>query len=128
MRHHMTTASGNARTRGFPGFRVQGEQGMVLVVSLIILMLLTLLAVTAMRMSVVEEVMTGNQKLAANALFAAEQGVSAAIEDLLDQTVSDAGSQTDVSWSAAGTVGTSRSPLRSSIHPSGTTRWWAVRE
>jgi hypothetical protein len=77
---------------------------MVLIVSLIILMLLTLLTITATRTSILEEMMSGNQKQATQALFAAEQGVSNAVASLVNETVNDAGSENDVNWNAAGSV------------------------
>jgi type IV pilus assembly protein PilX len=73
---------------------------MVLIVSLIMLMLLTLLAITATRTSVLEEMMAGNHKQATQALFAAEEGVSKAIDELMSLTISE----TDVNWTASGTV------------------------
>jgi Tfp pilus assembly protein PilX len=78
--------------------------GMVLIVSLIMLMLLTLLAITATRTSVLEEMMAGNHKQATQALFAAEEGVSKAIDELMSLTINDVGSETDVNWTASGTV------------------------
>jgi hypothetical protein len=100
----MTTALKQSRGKGFARFRIRKEKGMALIVSLLIVVLLTLLAVTGLRTSIVEEQISGNQKLAAKALFAAEQGVSEALEDLFNGTISDAGSETDTAWSAAGSA------------------------
>jgi hypothetical protein len=61
-----------------------------------------MVAVTGLRSSIIEEQVSGNQKIAASSLFGAEQGVSAAIDDLFDGTISDSGSEDDTSWSASG--------------------------
>ena len=100
MRHFTSATPGELHSRRAPGSRTQGQTGMVLIVSLIILMLLTLLTITATRTSILEEMMAGNQKQATQALFAAEQGVSKAIDELMDETINDAGSKTDTGWSA----------------------------
>jgi hypothetical protein len=76
-------------------------KGIALFVSLVILVLLTLLAVTGLRMSIVEERVSGNQKLAAGSLFAAEQGISEGIEDLMLGTITVSA---DIGWTATGSV------------------------
>ena len=104
MSHFKTIASKQSFSKGFARFRVRKEKGMALIVSLLIIVLLTFLAVTGLRTSIVEEQISGNQKLAAKALFAAEQGVSEALEDLFNGTINHAGSETDVLWSVAGSA------------------------
>jgi len=84
MDHFITTASRISHSKGFARLRVRKEKGIALIVSLLIMVLLTLLAVRGLRTSIVEEQISGNQKLAAKALFAAEQGVSEALEDLFN--------------------------------------------
>jgi hypothetical protein len=66
------------------------------------MVVLTLVAVTGLRSSVIEEQVSGNQKIAASSLFGAEQGVSAALDDMFDGTISDSGSESDVNWSVSG--------------------------
>jgi Tfp pilus assembly protein PilX len=80
------------------------QKGMALILTLIIVVLLTLIALTGLRTSIVEEQVSGNQKQAALALFAAEQGVSAAVEELFGGSISDAGSETSTTWTASGST------------------------
>jgi hypothetical protein len=74
---------------------------MALIVSLVILVFLTILAVTGLRTSILEEQISGSNKQAAMALFAAEQGVSEALDGLFDGTIT---AEADVDWSASGTA------------------------
>lgn len=80
------------------------QKGVTLIVSLVIIVLLTLIAVTSLRTSILEEKVSGNQRLAATALFAAERGVSEALNGLFDGTISTAGHESDPNWSHAGSV------------------------
>ncbi len=83
---------------------VASERGFALIPTLLILVVLTLVAVSGLRSSTIEEMVSGNQKLAASSLFGAEQGVSQALDDLFAGTISDSGSEDDVTWSQGGTV------------------------
>lgn len=74
------------------------EAGFVLVTNLLILALLTALGITLLRMTTLEEKMSGNQKLLANAQFGAERGISEAVDDLLSEAINDSGSETSTSW------------------------------
>ncbi len=99
----MTVSRGYTRI-DFTRVRMRREKGTALIVSLLIIVLLTLLAVTGLRMSILEEQISGNQKQAAMALFAAEQGVSEALEDLFDGTISDSGLESSIAWSPSGSA------------------------
>ena len=104
MRHFKTAASKPSRSNGLPRSRMRKEKGTALIVSLLLIVLLTLLAVNGLNTSILEEQMSGNQKMAAKALFAAEQGVSEAISDLLDQTISDVGQEESTTWVGVGSA------------------------
>jgi Tfp pilus assembly protein PilX len=104
MDHLKTITAEQTGNRRFRQVLLRKEKGMALILSLLILVLLTLLAVTGLQTSIVEEQISGNQKLAARALFAAEQGVSEALEDLFDGTISDTGSESSTTWNAVGSV------------------------
>jgi len=78
--------------------------GFALIISLLILVALTLIAVAGLRSSVVEEMISGNQRLAASALFGAELGVSQALADLFSGLITDAGEEDNVDWSRDGSV------------------------
>ena len=84
--------------------RLSKETGVALLSALMILALLTLVGITALRMTGLQEKMTGNQKLLTIAQFASEQGISEAIDDLVDETISDSGSESSTSWSATGSA------------------------
>jgi hypothetical protein len=102
MNHFFTDKSPQGNGRRSTQWGPQGQSGFALIVSLLILLVLTMVAVTGLRSSIIEEQVSGNQKIAASSLFGAEQGVSAAIDDLFDGTISDSGSEDDTSWSASG--------------------------
>jgi Tfp pilus assembly protein PilX len=104
MDHFKTVVLKQICRKGFFRVPMHKEKGMALILSLLIIVLLTLLAVTGLQTSIVEEQISGNQTLAAKALFAAEQGVSEALEDLFDGTISDSGSENSTSWNAVGSV------------------------
>jgi len=106
MSYFRTSASQRSRGKGHLQIRIRKENGVALIVSLVIIVLLTLLAVTGLRTSIVEEQVSGNQKLAATALFAAEQGVSEAMDGIFDGTISDAGSEDDITWTSGSLAGT----------------------
>ncbi len=76
MNHVNVTASSQRNDRRSFRSRAPKDNGFALIVCLLILVVLTLLAVTGLRSSIIEEMTSGNQKLAASALFGAEQGVS----------------------------------------------------
>lgn len=101
-----TNASERSRGKGLLPVGTRKEKGVALIVSLVIIVLLTLLAVTGLRTSIIEEQVSGNQKLAATALFAAEQGVSEAMDGIFDGTISDAGSEDDINWTTDWLQGT----------------------
>jgi hypothetical protein len=91
---------------------VQTQAGMALIVTLVVLVLLTLLTLSSLKTAAVEEMVSGNQKLAAGALFAAEQGVSEGIEDLFDGTINKAGN-----WTGTGTATNTGYSTSYSIQP-----------
>lgn len=70
------------------GFGRKGS-GIVLAITMLLLLLLTIVSVTILRTSSVEEQMTANQKLQSYAQFGAERGLSEGISDLIDGTISD---------------------------------------
>ena len=80
------------------------QAGVALISALLMLGVLILLGVTGLQMTGLQEKMTGNQKLFTKAQFAAERGISEGIEGLIDQTISDVGSETDIDWSASGSA------------------------
>ncbi len=81
------------------------QAGAALIVSILVLVMLTLLGVTGLRMGGLQEKMTGNQKLLAQAEFAAERGISQGISDLMSGVINDTGAGERVSlvWSETGT-------------------------
>ena len=82
------------------------QAGAALIVSMLVLSLLTLLGVTGLRMSGLQEKMTGNQKLLAQAEFAAERGISQGISDLMSGAINDAasGERTSLLWTETGSA------------------------
>jgi hypothetical protein len=106
MNEFNTSALTRSAARDCFRVRANRQKGVALIVSLVIIVLLTLLAVTGLRTSIVEEQVSGNQKLAAMSLFAGEQGVSQAVDDLFDGTISDSGNEDDVSWTTGWLSGT----------------------
>lgn len=106
MSYFRISASQRSHGTGHLQIRLRKEKGVALIVSLVIIVLLTLLAVTGLKSSIVEEQVSGNQKLAATALFAAEQGVSEAMDGIFDGTISDAGSEDDINWTTGWLQGT----------------------
>ena len=98
------TAPAKAFDHAIVGWRGRKNGGFALIVSLLILVALTLVAVSGMKSSVLEEQVSGNQKMAASALFGAEQGVSQALGDLFDGTISDSGQESDINWSVGGSL------------------------
>lgn len=83
---------------------IKYHSGFALIASLVILVTLTLIAVVGLRSSMVEEMTSGNQKMAASALFGAEHGVSQALEGLLAGTIHDTGSESNINWSAGSSL------------------------
>lgn len=61
---------------------VRGQQGAALIVGLVLLMVLTLLAVSTMRTASLELMMAGNAQLRANAFQLAESGVEAVLGEI----------------------------------------------
>jgi hypothetical protein len=106
MNYVRTSASERSRGKGLLPVGTRKEKGVALIVSLVLIVLLTLLAVTSLRTSIVEEQVSGNQKLAATSLFAAEQGVSEAMDGIFDGTISDAGNEDDINWTTGWLQGT----------------------
>ncbi len=104
MNHVKTTHSGQGIDTVSALQHAPGQKGFSLIVSLLLLLVLTLLAVHGLRSSITEEMVSGNQKQAALALFGSEQGVSQALDDLFAGAISDSGSEDDVDWSEGGTV------------------------
>jgi len=100
-----TIAPGQGIDDGSKLFVTQRQSGFALIVSLLILVVLTLIAVAGLRSSVVEEMVSGNQRLAASALFGSEQGVSQALENLFSGNINDTGFEDDPTWSEDGSVG-----------------------
>jgi hypothetical protein len=104
MNQVMTVASSRGIDWGSNRSCTTGQSGFALITSLLILVVLTLVVVTGLRLSIVEEQVSGNQKMAATALFGAEQGVSQALSDLFAATISDTGSESDINWSASNSI------------------------
>lgn len=74
------------------------ERGTSLVVSLVILLVMTLTGVSALQSTVLDERMTRNQKLVAEALTAAETGVRDGVNRLFLGGISDQGRENDPDW------------------------------
>lgn len=74
------------RARFMDGDRLKRDDGSVLVVALVMLVLLTLIGISANRTSTIDIQVAGNEKVYKMNLFTAEAGASEAIQTLQDHT------------------------------------------
>lgn len=74
------------------------EQGVALVVALLMLVLLTALGIAATNTSIVEGWLSLNYRTTNEAFYAAEAGIQDAISRLINGTVSDSGSENVTDW------------------------------
>ena len=77
------------------------EQGFVLLVSILIMVMMLTLSVTTLRMAAVEEKVTANQRINTNAQLGAERAITEALNDIISATISNTGSEADPAWTAS---------------------------
>ena len=75
------------------------KKGAALVISLLFLLILSVLAISALNTTTLEEKMTSNQKLGIEAQLAAETGARDGITKIMDATITDTGNESSTTWS-----------------------------
>ncbi len=79
--------------------RLMDRRGFVLVVALLLLLLFSILGISAIGISTSEISISGNQKASEEAFYAAVAGMNDAIRRLKTKAISDAGHENDTAWS-----------------------------
>jgi len=84
----MTTRFERKAAISIPRTTRNGQRGMALVFALIVLLILTILGVSALRTSSLEQLMSGNTQEQTRAFEAADSGLSRALNDIKTSTTS----------------------------------------